>query len=222
MDALTDIGEMVISTRDDDYFLRPSFIAMTRIGSPDEIVAAYTTLNGGDAAGMFSGALEVFGEVPAWMVASVAPAVSRRMVDAAMTVIQACCNRDVAPLVGELKGWGTYTVVRRRGLMRDDELLVIARALLAHGVMGKAPLRQLQKNESRQAFTSGFRAVDYITAARSHFGISRDEAEQLTMTAFQLMLKAKYPEEKGFTRDEYDDIMAQHEKRKQQRINNPA
>ncbi|WP_229718530.1 DUF6246 family protein, partial [Yersinia enterocolitica] len=30
---------------------------------------------------------------------------------------------------------------------------------------------------------------------------------QLTMTEFQLLLKAKYPEDKGFTREEYDEIM---------------
>ncbi|WP_258923552.1 DUF6246 family protein, partial [Klebsiella pneumoniae] len=32
------------------------------------------------------------------------------------------------------------------------------------------------------------------------------EASQLTMTAFQLLLAAKYPDQKGFTRDEYDAI----------------
>ncbi|HDU8566434.1 TPA: hypothetical protein RG686_003807, partial [Morganella morganii] len=47
---------------------------------------------------------------------------------------------------------------------------------------------------------------DYISAARVHFNITRSEAEQLTMTEFVMMLKAKYPDEKGFTRDEYEAI----------------
>jgi len=34
--------------------------------------------------------------------------------------------------------------------------------------------------------------------------MSREEAEQLTMTDFQLLLAAKYPEQKGFTREEYE------------------
>lgn len=44
MTALTDIGELFISDSREggkDYLLRPSFEAMTRIGTPEEIVQAY-------------------------------------------------------------------------------------------------------------------------------------------------------------------------------------
>lgn len=213
MDALTDIGEMVISTRDDDFFLRPSFIALTRIGSPEEIVEAYSIINGRDF-GVLVRAAELQGVPSPWLVESVSGTASRRMLNAAMTVIQACCDRDATTLVGELAD----DLTRQHGLIPDTDMLIIARELLEHGVMGKAPLRKLQKHENQQTYTAGFRAVEYITAARSHFGLPRAEAEQLTMTAFQLMLKAKYPEEKGFTRDEYEDIMAAHEQRKMQKL----
>ncbi|BEM13397.1 hypothetical protein SM14VA7_12230 [Serratia marcescens] len=33
------------------------------------------------------------------------------------------------------------------------------------------------------------------------------------MTEFQLLLAAKYPEQKGFTREEYDQVMDEDEKR---------
>ncbi|MGM7948250.1 DUF6246 family protein, partial [Yersinia enterocolitica] len=56
-------------------------------------------------------------------------------------------------------------------------------------------------------YSNEFNAMDYINSARIHFNMSRAEAEQLTMTEFQLLLKAKYPEDKGFTREEYDEIM---------------
>ena len=36
--------------------------------------------------------------------------------------------------------------------------------------------------------------------------MNRAEASQLTMTEFQMLLAAKYPDQKGFTRDEYDSI----------------
>ncbi|KUQ43263.1 hypothetical protein AWI16_14940 [Enterobacter ludwigii] len=48
--------------------------------------------------------------------------------------------------------------------------------------------------------------LGYISAARNHFGMSRAEASQLTMTEFQMLLAAKYPDQKGFTREEYDSI----------------
>lgn len=36
--------------------------------------------------------------------------------------------------------------------------------------------------------------------------MNRVEASQLTMTEFQMLLAAKYPDQKGFTREEYDSI----------------
>ncbi len=70
--------------------------------------------------------------------------------------------------------------------------------------------------------TSEFRAADYVIAARNHFGISREEAENLTMTEFQLMLIAKYPDQKGYTGEEYDDAADAYfarRKRKQAKAN---
>jgi ABC-type transporter lipoprotein component MlaA len=46
----------------------------------------------------------------------------------------------------------------------------------------------------------------------------REEAEQLTMTAFQMMLNAKYPPQKGFTRGEYDAVRDDYFKRREARI----
>ena len=50
-----------------------------------------------------------------------------------------------------------------------------------------------------------WRASNHFTA-RTHLGMSREEAEQLTMTEFQMMLAAKFPEQKGFSREEYDSV----------------
>ncbi|MDU3365611.1 MAG: DUF6246 family protein, partial [Proteus mirabilis] len=41
MTPILEIGEMVISTDKNDYLFRPSFINMTRIGEPKQIVSAY-------------------------------------------------------------------------------------------------------------------------------------------------------------------------------------
>lgn len=78
-------------------------------------------------------------------------------------------------------------------------MLVIAQSLITHGIIGKAKVRHLQRHESGEA-TSEFRAFEYISAARNHFGMSRAEAEQLSMTEFQLLIAAKYPDQKGFTK----------------------
>ena len=36
--------------------------------------------------------------------------------------------------------------------------------------------------------------------------MSREEAERLTMTKFQILLAAKFPEQKGFTKEEYEQV----------------
>lgn len=87
---------------------------------------------------------------------------------------------------------------------------------MMHGIIGKAKVRKLQRHESSDT-TSEFRASDYIIAARNHFGISKEEAGQLTMTEFQLMLIAKYPEQKGYTREEYDHAADDYFARRQRK-----
>ena len=214
MTPITEIGEIVISTPDQEYFLRPSFIAMSRIGNPAEIVALYATLSGAEVNLILSHTSKWRGGMPAWMIEQLdRSGAIKRMAVAAEKVIAACSQEDTDQLTGELKAWREYAVVKRNGLMSRSEKLIIARELIEHGVMGKAPVRVLQRNESKHQFTKEFRAVDYITSARSHFGMSREEAEQLTMTEFQLMLKAKYPEEKGLTREEYDAVIDADDKR---------
>ncbi|MCL7648079.1 DUF6246 family protein, partial [Enterobacter hormaechei] len=47
---------------------------------------------------------------------------------------------------------------------------------------------------------------------------SREEAENLTMTEFAMMLNAKYPDQKGFTREEYDAVMDDDDRRWQEMI----
>src|SRR5690606_26971143 len=98
-----------------------------------------------------------------------------------------------------------------------ENLILIAQSLIMHGVIGRAKVRKLQKHESEET-TPEFHATEYIMAARNHFGISRDEAENLTMTEFAMMLNAKYPDQKGFTREEYDAVMDDDDRRWQEMI----
>jgi hypothetical protein len=62
-------------------------------------------------------------------------------------------------------------------------MVIVAQNLMMHGIIGKAKVRKLQRYETNET-TAEFRAADYIMAARNHFGISREEAENLTMTEF--------------------------------------
>ncbi|EPM0022810.1 DUF6246 family protein [Citrobacter farmeri] len=206
MTALTDIGELSVSdslTGGKDYLLRPSFEAMTRIGTPEEIVQAYATIHGSDVSRLIEACAGTLHRLPDWLSPSFNRA-TEKLLSTSMHVLQACCDADLTPMIGEWKGW-RHCIVYRAGQLPKNDIIVLAQHLIQHGVVGKAKVRQLQRHESGER-TSEFKAFDYISAARSHFGMNRAEASQLTMTEFQMLLAAKYPDQKGFTREEYDAV----------------
>ncbi|WP_422881387.1 DUF6246 family protein [Pantoea agglomerans] len=214
------IGECLISTPEADYLFRPSFINMMRIGEPQEIVQVFADLHSDEITPLTERALAAYGRIPLWLINHIRTSTyGKRALVAAITVLEACSNDDLSPLIGEFrpaKAKGR-PFKRRKGLMDDLDMVLISLSLITHGIIGKAKVRQLQRNESG-ATTNEFNAFEYISAARTHFGISREEAQQLTMTEFQLMLAAKYPAQKGYTKEEYDqaadDYFALREKRR--------
>jgi len=221
MTPIKEIGECLITLGDKDYFFRPSFANMTRIGEPKEIVQAFYHLHNDEFTVLVTKAVEAYGCAPKWLMDYIArPQFSKQAVYAAMSVLTACCDDDVTPLIGEVIPGksGKWTFVYRAGKMPLSDMVLIAQALITHGIIGKAKVRQLQKNETGQA-TAEFNAFEYISAARNHFGMSRTEAEHLSMTEFQMLLASKYPEQKGYTREEYDEAADDFfEQRKRRRL----
>ncbi len=220
MTPLKEIGECLITAGDDEYFFRPSFINMTRIGEPREIVQAFYDLHHDEVSGVLQSALEAYGHIPGWMVQHIkSTSYGRKAIMAAMTVLAACCDRDVTALTGEIrpaKASGKAFKMRR-GAMDEFDMLAIAQSLIMHGIIGKAKVRRLQRHESNES-TSEFNAFEYISAARNHFSMNREEAEKLTMTEFTQLLAAKYPDQKGFTKEEYDAVTDDYLARKARRL----
>lgn len=217
MTPYTEIGEMVISTPKRDYFLRPSFSSMSRIGSPSEIVEAYAILNGHAISSVIASAVSSYKSVPGWLLKAISkPAYGRSVLSTAMIVMQACCDDDMDELIGTWYA-GARGIVYRKGAMPTSDIIVLARELIEHGIIGKAKVRRLQRHETNN-YVNEFRAFDYISSARHLFGMPRAEAEQLTMTEFQLMMNAKFPEQKGFTKDEYDETRDNYLAKRAKRI----
>lgn len=220
MTPIKELGECVIGTDTHEYFFRPSFRNMARIGEPDEIVQTFYDLCNDEVTPLIQQAAQVYirdeySRLPDCVMRYIQSGLlTRKAVMAAHAVLTACCDDDI----GELVGWMKPGKSRKRefmwrpGTMPTTEMIIVAQNLMMHGIIGKAKVRKLQRYESNET-TSEFRATDYIMAARNHFGISREEAENLTMTEFALMLNAKYPNQKGFTRKEYDAVMDEDDRR---------
>lgn len=219
MIPLKEIGECLISYGENEFFFRPSFAAMSHIGEPDEIVKAFYDLHDDEVASLIHRAIAAYGAMPVWLIEHVRHhSFSKRALLAAIGVLDACCDQDTTPLTGELVPGktGRRAFVYRPGVMPVRDMVLIAQSLIQHGIIGKAKVRKLQRHEGSST-SSEFSAFEYISAARTHLGMTREEAEQLTMTEFQMMLAAKFPEQKGFTREEYDLVADDYLARKARR-----
>lgn len=216
---LTEIGEMRISLSDRSFFFKPSFRAMNEIGTPKEIVEVYAKLNGIDYVAPLQHVEYLpFGAQMQVMKTISKPVYGRHVLSAAYIVMQSCCEDDVSVLIG---GWKpTPRGVRYvPGIMPVSDIIVIARNLMQHGIIGKSPLKVPERLEEQgKKTTNEFHASQYIISARTHFDMTRDEAENLSMTEFQMMVKNKYPEPKGLTKEEraaeYDQAKADRERMK--------
>lgn len=201
-------------------FFRPSLIAMSSIGEPGEIVSMFHALHSDETTPLLRRAYDAYGTIPRWVIEHARrPEHTKPAIYAAMDVLSACCNRDASPLVGVLVPSKTNkrTFLYRPGKMPATDIIIFAHSLMTHGIIGKAKLRRLQRHESGQT-TSEFNAFEYINAARAYLGMSREEAERLTMTEFQMLLAAKLPEQKGFTKEEYDAMANDYFERKTKRL----
>ncbi len=216
---LTEIGEMRISLSDRSFFFKPSFRAMNEIGTPKEIVEVYARLNGIDYVAPLQHVEYLpFGAQMQVMKTISKPAYGRHVLSAAYIVMQSCCEDDISVLIG---GWKpTPRGVRYvPGIMPVSDIIIIARNLMQHGIIGKSPLKVPERLEEQgKKTTNEFHASQYIISARTHFDMTRDEAENLSMTEFQMMIKNKYPEPKGLTKEEraaeYDQAKADRERMK--------
>ena len=216
---LTEIGEMRISLSDRSFFFKPSFRVMNEIGTPKEIVEVYAKLNGIDyVAPLQRVECLPFGAQMQVMKTISKPVYGRHVLSAAYIVMQSCCEDDASVLIG---GWKpTPRGVRYvPGIMPVSDIIIIARNLMQHGIIGKSPLKVPERLEEQgKKTTNEFHASQYIISARTHFDMTRDEAENLSMTEFQMMIKNKYPEPKGLTKEEraaeYDQAKADRERMK--------
>lgn len=216
---LTEIGEMRISLSDRSFFFKPSFRAMNEIGTPKEIVEVYAKINGIDYVSPLQHVEYLpFGAQMLVMKTISKPVYGRHVLSAAYIVMQSCCEDDISVLIG---GWKpTPRGVRYvPGIIPVSDIIIIARNLMQHGIIGKSPLKVPERLEEQgKKTTNEFHASQYIISARTHFDMTRDEAENLSMTEFQMMIKNKYPEPKGLTKEEraaeYDQAKADRERMK--------
>ena len=137
--------------------------------------------------------------------------------EAAYILCSLCDQEGAVELTGTWEpvadGLGLDAGERRHvpGLMPVSEQIIIARHLMTHGIIGQAKPGE-RRAGARGKFSEEFHAAEYVAAACVHLGLTRAEAEALSMTEFQRMLEMKFPEQAKKaasvpTKEEYAEVM---------------
>jgi len=121
----------------------------------------------------------------------------------AATYVLAClCDQDdPTPLIGWQDESGHHA-----GAMPASEQIIMARHLMQHGIVGTAKPGHAGDGQ----YSTEFKAAEYIAAACVHLGLSRADAEAMSMTEFQTMFAMKFPDKQARqipTREEYEAAM---------------
>ncbi len=164
---LTEIGEIGVHHNGKTFVLRPSLYAMSKIGSPKEILRTYAFIM-----------LESKDKKTRW-----------KQFKEALAVVNCCSEEDLSDVFGYLNDNLKY--VKKAAEFRD--VLHLARSLLKHGITGtQKPLKKKEPDQSD--YLTEFNAGDHVALAIAHLGMSETEAWNLTMTSLVGAMRAKYPE----------------------------
>ncbi|NDJ59452.1 hypothetical protein GWD52_21195 [Enterobacteriaceae bacterium 4M9] len=204
MNAITDIGQAVIRAGGREIFLNPSFLAMSRIGTPEQIVDAFVKVHAGhypqhkisDPDTMRAISARCFGE----------------MAEVAAIVVRQCAAEDIGDVIGSYSVAPSGRLTYKPGTIPIEDVIQLARHLIMHGVMGDQPPEEADKSGD---YSDKFDVRSFVYTAVAHLGMSEAEAWSMTMTSFRAAMSAKFPQKAKAripTQQRYDETMDWAEK----------
>lgn len=196
---LTESGEIGIFTDAGEAVLRPSLYAISRLGSPRDIVEQYALI------------MTEFDD----------ERLRRQQLDAARRIILACGREADQDLLFRLYGYMGAEGDELKwvpGEANPEHILPLARSLMRHGVTGVNPPEKRRGNKEPE-YSEEFIAKDFVAAAIAHLGMTEREAWDATMTMLVAALRAKFPpmesNEPGArapTKEEHEETMAWYDR----------
>lgn len=210
MRVYTAVGEQGLTLPDGrSIVFRPSLYAMSQLGSPREIVQLLADIH---EQPYFIEPFSFDPESQKALAAGINKKIAAdhwfRMLTLSWQVMHACADSDPKAFIGEPgEGYKSY----RLGAVPAEVMLVIARSLLRHGLVGPYAEKsreqielEIAENENRKGMIE-FSAIDYVSKAVAHLGMSESEAWNMTLTSFGAHWAAKFGENKEKRHSEEHD-----------------
>lgn len=176
MGALVHIGEVGVHHAGGSLILRPSLLAMSRLGTPAEIVSTVSVVLG-QGLNCHPGARKL---------------AHKQQLRAALEVWQACApeEADLDWLTGYFSPRGGWVM----GRSDPADVLTVAQSLVLHGVMADPEPPTDEEPAPRDSdYSPNFDCRKNAALAMAHLSLSEGEAWNMTMTGLRLALEAKYP-----------------------------
>lgn len=206
MNANTHVGEIGINYEGRYYKFRPSFYALTKLGSEYDLVDIYNNVLelprflcvkklgdelyiGGANGGIDNGKMLTYLHI--------------------LSSFYEGDQADLWPLFGHYKGAGNglrYVF----GKVPLSDIATLAVTLIKNAIIGR-PSRKAKGGKEAKTFSPS----EFVACAVAHIGISPDEAWKMTMMEFQQAMQAKYPEdaedEKHVNAEDHDKLVKKTE-----------
>lgn len=168
---LTKYGHARIEFNSKSYDLIPSFINISKLGTPAEIIELFKMM---------------LDDSP-WYC----------KFDLALTVLE-CCHGKPLPveLTGkiEVNGWNNsicYLAPKHTSEMFND-VIALAMHCLKHAIVGDVDYEPASSDKALEEFDP----YEFIELAIEHLNCSRDDAANMTMTEFVRRMRLKFPPKK--------------------------
>lgn len=174
---LTAYGFGCIKFGGDEYKLSPTFTNISKLGTPQEIIELFRDFIGATSA------------------------MSQYLLG--VQVLNACCEPMLPEsLIGRVKpsvrGNGLVYVQPSHGKPMFEDVITLAHHCLKHGICGA--VEQDEDDEPTGEPIKEFDAYHYMELARTHLGLSLDDASNMTMTEFVRMMQIKFPPKRNENR----------------------
>lgn len=171
MHLMTEHGEASALIDGQEYLVRPSFRALSQLGTPEELTEII-----GDVCHAYSILIDA-GKLP-----------QVGLISQCANVLMACSDIPESWLgctdLGAISGRMTY----RQGRIRIDEIIIMAHHCIKWGVQGNP--RRLQAPE-KNAKPSLFDPSEFVSIMIDEFHMGRDDAWGATMTEFQRLCEQR-------------------------------
>lgn len=170
--TLVAIGEVGVHHAGGSLVLRPSLLAMSRLGTPAQIVQTVAVVLG---QGLNGTRQSIKGQLRS-----------------AIEVWYACApeETDLDPLIGYFSPRGGWVM----GAADPADVVTIAQALVRHGVLGDPePPSENAEPPRDDEYSALFECRKFAALAMGHLSVTEQEAWQMTMTGIRLAIEAKYP-----------------------------